>query len=463
MRGLSGQRSLPGALTTRGKCFLAAGCVAAVCGLGLGDADLFRAGILILALPLLSALAASRVRYRISCTRYLVPSRVAAGHPVEVRITVSNVSKSRIGLLLAQDATPHALGSRPRFVLSGIAPGGSREVSYQLRPPVRGMFTIGPLGIRTADAFGLVELGRSFASRSTLVVTPPVTPLPSVRAVGSRLGSGENGLRAVAVAGEDDIAPRAYRDGDDLRRVHWRSTARYGELMVRREEQQWLESTCLLLDTRRHAHSGTGMDSSFEAAVSAAASIAVHLAAQGTQVRLIADTGELAAAGPVSPPADGLLDMLAAIRTSRSADLEGGLAALRASAPGQVIAITGHLAAGQARQLAASRRGPGSGLALLMAVHGWGSAEQAGHDAGDAARILADAGWRVAIVTARTSLAAAWQQLHYQAGTSFQRAAAGRGAHGPADTPGTQAPGARAGAAGHAGAGGRAGSGEVNP
>ncbi|MEE1805149.1 DUF58 domain-containing protein, partial [Streptomyces sp. BE133] len=45
---------------------------------------------------------------------------------------------------------------------------------------------------------------------------------------------------------------------DDLRRVHWRSTARYGELMVRREEQPQRARCTVLLDTRRIAYQGTG-------------------------------------------------------------------------------------------------------------------------------------------------------------------------------------------------------------
>src|SRR5579875_2177105 len=333
-------RGLVGALTTRGKVFLAAGCVTVVAGLAIRETDLMRIGILLLMLPLLSALIASRARYRLACTRQMVPRRIQMGQTAEARLRLSNVSRLRTGLLLAEDATPYALGSRPRFVLEAIEPGGSRDLSHKIRLTQRGKYTIGPLEVRVADAFGLVEIGRSFATRSSLVVTPEITALPRVDIAGNRLGDGESGMRTVAAAGEDDIAPRAYRDGDELRRVHWRSTARYGQLMVRREEQRWHNRALLLLDTRRRAHVGrTRSWSSFEFAVSAVASIGVHLVGQGIETRLITDTGQVTPAGPA---AESLLERLSVIRTSQRTDLSGGLAMLRTSNRGQVIAVTGH-------------------------------------------------------------------------------------------------------------------------
>ena len=72
-----------------------------------------------------------------------------------------------------------------------------------------------------------------------------------MRLAGEATGYGDGRQRSLALAGEDDVIPRGYRHGDDLRRVHWRSTARYGELMVRREEQPQRARCTVLLDTRR--------------------------------------------------------------------------------------------------------------------------------------------------------------------------------------------------------------------
>jgi uncharacterized protein (DUF58 family) len=432
-------RSRLAAFTTRGTSFLAAGAAAALAGLLLGERDLVSVGIFLLVLPLFSALAAGRARYRLSCVRSISPPRVAAGQGALVRVHLENVSRLPTGLLLAEDAVPYALGTRPRYVLNGVERGGSRELSYPLRSDLRGKFVVGPLEIRIADAFGLVELGRSFSSRTTFVVTPRIVPLPRAVAAGSWLGDGDRRARSAAAAGEDDVVPRAYRDGDELRRVHWRSTARYGELMVRREEQQWRNRVLLLLDTRRGAHAGSGASSSFEFAVSAAASIGVHLAREGLDGQLITDTGALSAPGIFE---DVLLNSLAVITPSRGHELSPGLAAIR-GASGLIIAVTGRLSPGAARQLAASRRDAGPAIALLLAVSTWSApgqeprapadgpaADGAGRapvgpgtgETDQAAAILRAAGWRVACLDVATPLALAWQQLGLSAAVPLRGA-----------------------------------------
>jgi uncharacterized protein (DUF58 family) len=431
-------RALFSSLTTRGRSFVAAGGAAMVCGLAIPEPDLVRVGALLILLPLVSALIARRSRYRLACSRRLSPPRVPAGQLTVVTARVENVSRLRTGVLLAEDVTPYSLGSRPRFVLEEIEPGGYRELSYQIRSETRGKFTVGPLRIRVADSFGLVEISRSFRETSALVVTPRIVPLPRAAALSSWLGEGDGGMRTISAVGEDDAAPRQYQDGDGLRRVHWKSTARYGELMVRREEHQWRNSASVFLDTRRSAHSGSGPSATFEFAVSAAASIGAHLSGVGFRTRLITDAGEIAPHGTFD---DTLLDMLAVISPSRDVSLGAGTSAL-ASAGGQLIAVVGRLSAEDASALAASRRGNAPAMALLLAVSAWAT-ESAAQDTARTAEILSAAGWRVAVVMASTPLASAWQLLHKPAdrpipvgGTGDSR---GPGDYGTAD----ERPGAR--------------------
>ena len=405
-------RSMLAGFTTRGRAFVAAGAAAGVLGLGLGQRTLLSIGGVLIILPVLSVLAASRTRYRISWVRTVSPTRVPAGHTASVCIQLDNVSRLPTGLLLAEDAVPYSIGSRPRFILDRIEPGGSRRLSYPIQPDHRGKYAIGPLHVRVADAFGLAKVGSIAAPPCTLVVTPAVTALPHTSLAGSWLGEGDARASTAAAAGEDDVVPRAYRDGDELRRVHWRSTARYGELMVRREEQRWRNRAVLFLDTRLGGHGGRGPASSFEYAVSAAASIGVHLAREEMDTEFITDGGKVAAPGSFE---DVLLDTLAVIRPSRNSSLGPGLAQLPADTSGLFIVVAGHMTGGQARELASARRASGPAMALLLAVSTWtterpGAAVAAETD--EASRVLTAAGWRVATVTADTPLSVAWDMLN---------------------------------------------------
>ncbi|GII02422.1 DUF58 domain-containing protein [Planobispora takensis] len=396
------------ALTARGRSFLASGAAALLCAFFLGEHDLLRVGVLIVSLPLLAAMVVARTRYRLSCARRLDPPRAEVGNEATVTLRLENVTRLPTGLLMIEDTVPYALGARPRFVLDRVEPRGVREIDYRVRSDLRGRFTIGPLSIRISDPFGLVELTRSFTVSDTLVVTPQVVALPHVRLSGEWTGGGDSRTRSVAAAGDDDVAPREYRQGDDLRRVHWRSTARYGELMVRREEQQWQSRGALLLDTRRYAHRGEGPRSSFEVAVSAAASIGVHLAHEGLGLRLVTDQG--AEHLTDSGLSWSLLDTLAVVRTSSARSLEYGISALRqGGGDGLIVAVLGGVTVEEAQALARLRHGNVTGVAVMLDVAGWERPDLADNQDYRAAQaVLAGAGWRIVRLPAGASIADAW-------------------------------------------------------
>jgi uncharacterized protein (DUF58 family) len=371
-------RSVLAWFTVRGASFLAAGIVGLLAGLILGSGAMISVGVLLLCLPVFSALTARRARYQLRCERQIMPPRVAPGQAATVAVRLQNVSRISTGLLLAEETIPYSLGARPRYVLNGIERSGSREVTYQLRSDLRGKFVVGPMRVRIADVFGLVELTANFATRNTLTVTPKILPLSSPATTGSWSSDGEGRTRMTAAAGDDDVIPRAYRDGDELRRVHWRSTARYGELMVRREEQRWQDRVVVILDSRRSAHAGNGPSSSFEFAVSAAASIGVHLARSGLDGHLLTDAGPLAGSAMFE---DVLLDALSVITTSRNHDFARATAALSTIEGGLLVFIGGRLSTDSAREIATARRHGRQGIALLLATSTWAaSAPRNGQD-----------------------------------------------------------------------------------
>ncbi|GAA4353051.1 DUF58 domain-containing protein [Angustibacter luteus] len=361
-------------LTTRGRAVLAAGLTCALCAVVLGQQDLLRVGVLLALVPVLTVVVLGRSRYRLACSRSVSPVRVEVGKASQVVLEVANVSSTRCGMVLAEEQVPYTLGTRPRFVLPGLEPGERRAVSYPVRSDVRGRFLIGPLSLTLTDPFGMGEHRRSFTARDQLIVIPRVVALPPVQLPGDWSGSGDSRPRAVSASGEDDVTTREYHQGDDLRRVHWRSTARRGELMVRREEQPWQSRATLLLDRRRAAHRGDGSASSFEWAVSAIGSVAVHLAARGYAVRMVDGTEGQESANPWAHISSGgestssaVLDTLSAVSAGGEIELRRAVhAAARAATGGLVVAALGEIDA-QDTSLLASLHQAGTNCIALVA------------------------------------------------------------------------------------------------
>ncbi|MGW8767095.1 DUF58 domain-containing protein [Streptomyces sp. NPDC055815] len=415
-----GLRAAFGGLTTRGRSFLAAGVAAAACAYVLGQADLLRVGLLLAALPLICVLVLHRTRYRVAASRRLTPQRVETSTEARVQLRMENVSKLPTGLLMLQDHVPYMLGPRPRFVLDRVEAGGRREVSYRVRSDLRGRFPLGPLQLRLNDPFGMCELTRSFSAYDTLTVVPRTEALPPVKLFGEAGGYGDGQSRSLALAGDDDVIPRTYRHGDDLRRVHWRSTARYGELMVRREELPQRARCTVLLDTRRIAFQGAGPDSAFEWAVSGTASALVHMLERGYAVRLLTDTGSaipgegsegFAGSAQDSAEAAGLMmDTLAVVDHSEGAGLSRASDVLRGGGDGLLIAFLGDLDEEQAALAARMRGRAGAAVAFVLDSGTWLTGGAVPGAVEDRVRQLREAGWTALAVPAGASLADLWQQ-----------------------------------------------------
>ena len=400
-------------MTTRGRSFLAAAAAAAISAVILGEKDLLRVAVLLAALPLLAAAYVGRSRYKLACTRSLEPGRAPVGSSARVILRLQNMSRLPTGTLLLEDRLPYALGSRPRVVLERLGAHMASSVAYTVRADVRGRYPVGPLVIRLTDPFGLCELTRSFPSVDRLTVIPQVTPLPSVRLAGEYAGTGDSRARSVAVHGEDDAATREYRRGDDLRRVHWRSTARTGELMVRREEQPWESRATVVLDTRLYAHRGEGPTSSFEWAVSATASIAVHLRQAGYKLRLVTGTGvdldAMEAGGE-----GAILDTLADVKLSQAGDLAGLVDMVRRrSDGGLVIGLFGALSTAEAEVLTGLRGNGATCIGFAIDSSTWVTMtppdrQEADRQHAQTSLALVRSGWRSVPVAHGDSLAALW-------------------------------------------------------
>ncbi|KAB8168902.1 DUF58 domain-containing protein [Streptomyces sp. 3MP-14] len=396
-------------LTTRGRSFLAAGAAAVGCAYLLGQPDLLRVGALLMVLPVVAVLVLHRTRTRVTAARRLNPERMPAGEQGRVHLLLSNDARLPSGVLMLQDHVPYVLGPKPRFVLDRIEPGGRREVTYRIRSDLRGRYPLGPLQLRLADPFGMVELTRSYGAHDTLTVLPGIEPLPPVRFGGLARGDGVGMRRSMASAGEDDLIPREYRHGDDLRRVHWRSTAHRGSLMVRREEQPRRARCTVLLDTRRAGYVMGGVAAPFERAVSAAASAVSQLTRQGFEVRLLTDDGTQLP-GPGTEVADPyeltgrLMDFLAVVDHSASLGFEPALAAQRAGSGELLLAFLGSVDPAQAGVLGRMAARAGGAAAFVVA----GQLDQ--RIEGDRLAALRNNGWTALAHHPGVPLGTLWQQ-----------------------------------------------------
>lgn len=400
-------------LTLRGRAFLAAGVTAVVCAVLLGQPGLSRIGVLLIVLPLLVAVVVARSGYRLGLTRSVLPGVVPAGQPARVRVTVCNEGRLPAAPLLLEEGLPFALGARPRFVVRRL--GRRRELEYHVRSEQRGRFELGPMTVHACDPFGLVRVGRAFASTASVVVTPRTVQLAAVPLSPARSGTGDNRPRAFSGGSSEDVTVREYRRGDDLRRVHWRSSARVGELMVRPDEQHWQTRATVLLDNRYGAHRGAGATASFETAVTAAASIALHLAERGYGVRLVSTDGTDLTAwqrSALEPPTPAtLLEALAVIETMPATGIEldwlDGPAA-----GGLLIAVLGALDGTESGALRRIRHQSPAALALTLDIAEWGAAGPGQiADPIDGAALLGRHGWQVSPLGPADRLESAWLRL----------------------------------------------------
>lgn len=406
-------------LTARGRLFVVVGLVGLLTGLLAGQRDVLRLSVLLLALPAVAAVLVSRARLRLSCERSIDPPEVPLGSPMRGRITLGQDGRLPAGILMLEDSVPRELGLRPRFLVDKPDLSWRREVEYPLLGRVRGRFTTGPLMVRTTDPFGLVQLDRQFVATSDVMVTPQIVPLAPMRASGGGGSTGEARPHRIGVVGQDDALVREYRQGDEVRRIHWRSTAHRGELMVRREEQAWDPSANVILDSRIGAHAGRGLHSSLEWAISAAASVALHFLDEGYSVEIFEADGPLHITGSMGQHSSASAELV----VSRLTDLTGKVTsslhhAVQSAADdraGQlVVAVLGRMDAADAHTLLRLQRNRSQGMALMLDVDTFAESpatprQRAEHEL--AGQILRENAWRVVDVPRGMGVADAWAAL----------------------------------------------------
>jgi len=194
------------------------------------------------------------------------------GDKLQVTYTLRNTSRLPKPWLEIHNPTtlPGGLPGR------AITLGSRSERSWLVRAPLlrRGHFRIEPLQIRTGDPFGFFEASASVGQGIAVVVYPRVEKLPLWRLPAAGIegshAAPERTLQATPLA----TTVRPYAPGDAFNRIHWRSTARHGEIQVKEFELEQTADAWIFLDLERSAQAGRGEDSTVEVAVRIAASVA---------------------------------------------------------------------------------------------------------------------------------------------------------------------------------------------
>lgn len=391
-------------LTQRGRILLACGAAVLAAALYLGDSTLLRVGVLLLLLPLASALVMARARYRIALERRTTPSVVPAGGSAHVELRITNEGTTPPGSVLVEEALGYALGSRPRFRLRRLARNTSQTHVYRVSTDVRGRHPLGPATLRVSDPLGLVEVARGFRSTGSVVVLPLVVPLTGLPTVVSAQGS-QGRTRSATHGDADDTTVRGYRRGDDVRRIHWRSSARAGDLMVRQEEQPRRPAITLLLDARDGAHRGSGVASSFEASVRITASVLNHLLTHDQDVVLLLGTRRVDLRAGDTTALNRALEELAVLTPTSETSLPHALLTAH-DMPRAVLAVLGSTSESDRAALGTLAARGLRASALLIDVEAWNPHRQ------DAAVVpTAPPGWRSAAVGPRSSLTEIWRSV----------------------------------------------------
>jgi uncharacterized protein (DUF58 family) len=297
-------------LTRRGWSLVGAAFGLVVGSFLLGTVEMLILGVAALALLVAVGwwLAVGRMP-QLAIQRRVKPDRLHVGSDGRIDLRVENRGKRPSPLLVATDWFDEGRRAA-RFLVSPLQPGATARAAYRVPTRRRGRYRVGPLAISVSDAFGLARRELPSVADSEVLVRPRVYDIVAPVAVGSRI-AGDSDLPApqamASDLGDEFLTLREYALGDDLRRVHWRSTARTGELMIRQNEARWRSRAAVVLDVHPDAHD----TESFERAVEAVASIVTRLVRLQRRVEIATSAGEMLGTG--GDPRHDVIDRLATV------------------------------------------------------------------------------------------------------------------------------------------------------
>ena len=224
---------------------------------------------------------------RLSLSRSVSSEMVTVNEGVEVTLHVTN--RARLPSPTAR-LSEHVSGEPDaRFSLAPVAGTSTATFSYRLQPTRRGVLEIGPTTVSDIDGLGLAYRRRIFDRRTRVVVHPPIETLMSPRLpVGGALSlPSDFHRRSLGLESDEFDVLRPYVEGDDLRHIHWRSTARLDEFTVRRFQPSRPGRMTVIIDTRPPGNLVSMQDRT----TSVAASIANAVLRSGDEAQILTTDG----------------------------------------------------------------------------------------------------------------------------------------------------------------------------
>ena len=326
-----------------GGAFLLGLCVTAA-ALAFGSRPLGVAGVGLLLAAGAVRVWAGFVRGPVSVTYVVDPAPATEGDRVRLRIDARRASRMPVGSLVARGALDRIGAYECRLSGHGRSAAGALELG---RLP-RGRFPVSDARIVIGDHLGLESISlMTDQAGVAVVVHPRLVDLQSLFSDAGRLGGAGRRLLLRRPAGFDFHSVREYTQGESLRRVHWPTTARRGQLMVKELEDTPRDAVVVLLDCDPAGASGRPPDSSFDAAVRAAGSVLKVHAGRGRKAALVT-TGSGGAVVQVSSLAEDfrlVLGVLAVARPDARSKLARWLVheQARTAQAGELVVVTASL------------------------------------------------------------------------------------------------------------------------
>ena len=289
----------------------------------LGYSELYIMSAAIVCVPIASYVAGKIGMRKLRCTRDALDF---ANEDEPFRIRLDLMHKSHfLGPVEIEDNLPEWIERQ-----DVSAQEGDSAVSYTAIARRRGEYVIGPVRLHASDPLGFFHFRCRYPLTSKLVVLPNPLVIPDLAVAPMGMlgeyqfeGSGAKG------SGIDFHGVREYQRGDDLRRVHWRSTAKHNRLNVIEFEHSRAQDAMIAIDLMRGSEVGRGLYTSLEYAVRIAAGIIEQTMESGSSARLVGDgiTGTTAAFGQGIGHLHILMDALARVRADHDRSLSDVLLA----------------------------------------------------------------------------------------------------------------------------------------